>query len=237
MCPQRKDRCGTKQDVSFDKEGETSDLTVTGIKNGESCSFRIKAKCGAPGFKVKDASTAPADSYDATYVEYTDGDVSLDANTGRPKPGTSMTDQGKQTKGQKRPPRKDAQGNLIKSKEFGKADDDRKPPPLFADQAAQKDTYTEGGYGKPTTGTYDQAVKGFKTFGAMGQGDKKEGLKDRMEDKCKPRTQIVSVTATKDTTDSQTVLLEVGAFAFDTSSAMVLKSAASFVALYSMSQF
>ena len=188
--------------MSFDKSGETSDLTVTGIKNGESCSFRIKAKCGAPGFKVKDASTAPADSYDATYVEYTDKNVSEDSTTKRPKPDQKMTNQGKQTKGQKRPPRKDAQGNVIKSKDLGTADDDRKPPPLFADMTKQKDTYSDGGFGQPSSGTYDPSAKGYKTFGALGQGTKKEGLKDPAEKECEPRTQIVSVTAMKDTTDS-----------------------------------
>lgn len=121
---------------------------------------------------------------------------------------------------------------------MGKPDDDRKPPPAFQEKSKDKDTYTDGGYGKPSSGTYDPAAKGYKTFGTLGQGDKAEGAKDRTKDKCVSREQYVTITAKKDTTSSDTVLLEVGSFAFDTTSAMAIKAAAaSLLAAFSVSQF
>lgn len=121
---------------------------------------------------------------------------------------------------------------------MGKADDDRKPPPAFQDASKDKDTYTEGGYGKPSSGTYDPAEKGYKTFGTLGQGNKAEGAKDRTKGNCVAREQYVTITAKKDTSASDTVLLEVGSFAFDTTGAMAIKAAAaSLLVAFSISQF
>lgn len=237
ICPQRQKKCGSKQAVEFKTEGDKESITMKGLKKGESCTIKVRAKCGAPGFKLT-GGTGDSSKLDISYVEYNQGEVTEDSVTGRPKPTTSFTDQGKQGKGQKRPPRKDAQGNEIKSKDLGKPDDDRKPPPMGTDASKNKDTYSKGGFGKPSSGTYDPSVKGYKTFGTLGQGDKAEGAKDPTKDKCASRDQYVTVTAKQDLGDTDTVLLEVGSYAFDTSSAMAIKAvAASVLAAFSVSQF
>ena len=58
---------------------------------------------------------------------------------------------------------------------------------MFKDVSTLKDTYTDGGYGQPSTGTYDPKAKGYKTFGTLGQGKDKLGAKDRLANACKKR--------------------------------------------------
>jgi len=163
-----------------------------------------------------------------SYVEFDDDAVTMSGT--RPRPTTKFAQQGLQSSGQKRPPRKDSEGNLITSKKLGEADSDRKPPPMFKDPSTLKDTYSDGGYGQPSAGKYDPSVKGYKTFGTIGQGPDKKGLKDRMAKACKARTQYVTVSAKQDmvasgSAGSETVLLEVGSYAFDTAFAQALKAA------------
>ena len=173
------------------------------MKAGESCTYKLRAACGAPGFEIKDTTTSTAlDKIDVTYVEYDEDAVTKTRDGKRPSFKMSFKNQGKQGSGQKRPPRKDSEGNIITSKKLGEADTDRKPPPLFKDAKTLKDTYTDGGFGQPSTGTYDPKVKGFKTFGTLGQGKEKKGAKDRLAAACKKRMQYVTVTATKDFTAS-----------------------------------
>lgn len=204
------------------------------LEKGASCTYKIKAKCGAPGFQVKSGG----EKYDISYVEYDKDEVTMSSDGKRPKPTQSITNQGKQTSGQKRPPRKDSSGNEIKSKDLGAKDDDRKPPPMFQEASKDKDSYTAGGYGEPSSGTYDPTVKGYKTFGTTGQGTKAEGAKDRTKGECVEREQFVTITAKETTTASDTVLLEVGAYSFDTAGATAIKAAAAtLLAAFSVSQF
>ena len=52
------------------------------------------------------------------------------------------------------------------------------------------------GYGKPTTGDYAVANKGqYKTFGTLGQGSRKEGVKEIGSNSCEPRNMVVTVYA------------------------------------------
>lgn len=192
MCPQRAIDCGNEQYITFDKDGESKTITVKGLADGESCTFKIKAKCGAPGFRVLPDSTATLTNFDITFVEYTVTDPNSDGKLDQTAAFRSM---GKMGSGQKRPPRIDAQGNVISSKNLGEPDGDRKPPPMFADSTKQKDSYSSGGFGSKSSGTYDGAVKGFKTFGTIGQGDMKMGVKDNNEGECAGRFQLVTVTA------------------------------------------
>ena len=124
---------------------------------------------------------------------------------------------------------------MIASKSLGETDSDRKPAPLFTDESTQKDELTSGGYGAPTTGKYDASIKGYKTFGTEGQGSETLGAKDKNTSECKERYQMITVTATKDTTASDTVLLEVGTFGFDLSGAKALATSA--LVLLAISQF
>ena len=40
------------------------------MTTGESCTFKIKAACGAPAFKVKRSSTALDETFDVSFLEY-----------------------------------------------------------------------------------------------------------------------------------------------------------------------
>jgi len=72
---------------------------------------------------------------------------------------------------------------------------------------------TRGGFGKPTKGEYNTTDGGYKTFGSEGQGEGKEGLRGDSE-RCSKRQMYVTVTATENQSDSDTVLLEFGAYSF-----------------------
>jgi len=125
MCPQKQSQCGTDQNIEFAKEDEKKDITVTGLVAGDSCSYKVKAKCGAPGFKVKDETTANDDKLNVSFMEYqndkmqTSGQTTNTASdipqrkTGRPADDMPPRDQtfestGNQGKynGQEQPPRK-----------------------------------------------------------------------------------------------------------------------------------
>ena len=43
---------------------------MTGLTTGESSTFKIKAACGAPAFKVAYHSTATNQTFDVSYMEY-----------------------------------------------------------------------------------------------------------------------------------------------------------------------
>ena len=153
-------------------------------------------------------------------------------------PSGRVTDTGKQTSGQKRPARKDADGNEITAKKLGEADTDRKPAPLFSDPKTRKDKLESGGYGTLTSGTYDASLKGLKTYGTSGQGSEKKGVKDPTTAECADRWQLVTVTAKTDAASSDTVLLEAGSYSFDLTGATALKAfATSAAALFAVSQF
>ena len=58
MCPQKQSQCGETQEVVFTEVDEAAvDLEVTGLTEGESCTYKIKSSKGSPAFKVKDEST------------------------------------------------------------------------------------------------------------------------------------------------------------------------------------
>jgi hypothetical protein len=52
MCPQKQDNCGTNQTVTFTETGTESNLTVSGLSDGDSCTYIIKSSKGSPCFKV-----------------------------------------------------------------------------------------------------------------------------------------------------------------------------------------
>lgn len=85
------------------------------------------------------------------------------------------------------------------------------------------------GYGKPTKGSYNSDEKGYKTFGTEGQGENKEGCKDKDSSESSERGMYVTVTAVADQ-GSDTILLEVGNYDFldeyswDEASARVVKA-------------
>lgn len=75
------------------------------------------------------------------------------------------------------------------------------------------ETEAEEGYGEPTKGTYNADDKGYKTFGTTGQGENKEGVKDKDSENESNRVVQITVDALADQ-DSETILLETGNYEF-----------------------
>jgi len=71
MCPQKQAQCGETQEVEFTEVGDAEvDLEVTGLTEGESCTYKIKSSKGSPAFKVKDESTISDDKVEISYIEF-----------------------------------------------------------------------------------------------------------------------------------------------------------------------
>lgn len=70
MCPQNPKKCGDVQDIFFSHEGESQVVEIMGMQAGDSCTYKITADCGAPGFSID--STLNTTDYDVTYVEWND---------------------------------------------------------------------------------------------------------------------------------------------------------------------
>jgi hypothetical protein len=124
MCPQKQDKCGTKQEVDFEEVDEEEEMEVTGLEEGDTCTYTIKSKKGSPCFKVKDDSTIADSKVDITFVEFEEDKVetgTVDKGTdkspkeGMPKRDVSFEDSGDQGEdakgGQTKPARKKSDGS------------------------------------------------------------------------------------------------------------------------------
>ena len=96
MCPQKQEKCGTKQDVEFETIGSVEDLTVTGLEAGESCTFKIKSKKGAPAFRMKKDSTITNDKVEITFIEYEETEEVTLTVDGKPTKDQFYADSGSQ---------------------------------------------------------------------------------------------------------------------------------------------
>jgi len=68
--------CGNTQSVSVATEGATpTTVTVSGMARGDSCSYKVKSACGAPGFALKSESTATNAKVAISFMEFQDDKV------------------------------------------------------------------------------------------------------------------------------------------------------------------
>ena len=104
-------------------------------------------------------------------------------------------------KGQKNPPKKQANGT-VKDGEYNNGT-----------RGNASVNTTRGGGGNATKGTYNATSSGFKTFGTEGQGSSQQGL---LGDSavCSQRQQYLTVTASVDQNATETTLIEFGAYTF-----------------------
>jgi len=184
---------------------------------------------------LKDSSTTTGDKVEITYIEFekkkTKTGTKGDGATKAPEddmPPRDQTfgdsgDQGKSTKGeQKAPGRKKKDGSktegedVTKEKQFkknkeGDGNGEMKKRPEEGEM--KSDTTATEGYGVPTKGTYNAADKGYKTFGTTGQGENKEGVKDKDSTVEADRIVQITVEALADQ-GSDTILLETGNYEF-----------------------
>jgi hypothetical protein len=70
MCPFRRSSCGPNSQINFYLEKEDGAIHIIGLEKGESCSYNIESVCGAPSFKVDNAT-----GVEIFYNEWQQGDV------------------------------------------------------------------------------------------------------------------------------------------------------------------
>ena len=70
MCPQKQATCGTNQTVEFTETDAEANITISGMTNGDSCTFMLKSSKGSPAFKVSNESTISDSKVNITYIEY-----------------------------------------------------------------------------------------------------------------------------------------------------------------------
>lgn len=112
MCPQKQAKCGTVQEVDFQMEGEEDLISVRALANGESCTYRIKAQCGAPGLSQNDElTTADHTKYEITTMEFNEEVVVVEEGRDKPDKTVQFNDYGDGAKdGQRKPPFRDEEG-------------------------------------------------------------------------------------------------------------------------------
>lgn len=82
MCPTKKDKCGTNVENQFNNEGETAQLRVENLSAGETCVYKIKAECGAPGIQ----KTSGVDKTSIATIEYNEDNSSTSMDNTKQKP-------------------------------------------------------------------------------------------------------------------------------------------------------
>ena len=75
LCPQRQDKCGDKQSVEFSKEGDTTIVEPKDMSSGESCTYKVKSSCGAPGVEMKPESTATDQQVDISTMSFNSNEM------------------------------------------------------------------------------------------------------------------------------------------------------------------
>jgi hypothetical protein len=232
MCPQRQGKCGHNQTIEFPDEGNSTNVTITNLTEGESCTYRIKAKCGAPAFKEADDSEV--DNTTLLQVSFFEFNTDTYPETEESTNKTNVHHRGKMAPGKGLPPRDQSFENTgnngrFNGQEFpkrktkdGKWTDQGKIHGHGHDQEEDidmADTTAVVGYGEPTAGDYDLEVGGYKTFGTLGQGHDNKGLKNHNKHKCANREMFVSVVAIADQPANETLILDLSSNSFIVASA------------------
>jgi hypothetical protein len=115
FCPFKKDKCGNTSAVEFTNEvNETSEVELSNLADGDTCSYKVKSSCNAPGFRVTDETGMGDSEVEVSFVEYekrymTNGTADTYSN--------SETKQGRKSKqpSDDKPPRDSSFGSMGKS--------------------------------------------------------------------------------------------------------------------------
>ena len=97
MCPQRKDKCGEKQDLEFE-EGDSETVEVAGLELGETCTYKVKSNCGSPAFKIDDGTAI--DGLEFSFLEFEDDETEGDEETTKGKGKGKRPKEGMPSRGQ-----------------------------------------------------------------------------------------------------------------------------------------
>lgn len=197
MCPQRKGKCGGKQELDLPEEGTSETIEVVDLEQGETCTYKVKSNCGSPAFRVLEAGKS---GVNITFIEFEGSEVNRteggkghgkSPKKGMPSRNSSFEDSGDQGKymGQKKPPKRRDNGTVEDGEyidgmdEFGDMEGEGQRGPGGGDggrgphgggggggagSGGSHMNKTRGGYGNPTKGEYDTEQGGYKTFGTEG---------------------------------------------------------------------
>jgi hypothetical protein len=70
MCPQIEDTCGNKQSMALAAVDDTDSVAPTGFVHGDTCTYRSKTTCGAPGFELTAGSLVNDLEVEVTWFTY-----------------------------------------------------------------------------------------------------------------------------------------------------------------------
>lgn len=199
-CPQNQDKCGdlVVGDIEIAEAGETKTAKLMNMAVGDTCSFRMVVKCGAPVFDINEYKPAASGvDFKVTYLEF-DGNKADKVGKSKSKGQPSFGDKW---------PAKDAEFKFAGKAEKGKQKLPRKKGKKGGQDvtsgldATAADTAAEGeataGFGTPTWGFYNPAEGGFKSYGTNGQGKQKDGIRTKNDTKCRDRMMLITITAVK----------------------------------------
>jgi hypothetical protein len=68
--------------VEFTEAGETKELNISSMTDGDSCTYKIKASTCSPTFKLSDQSTVDDSQVEITFVEFDPYKVEISENAG-----------------------------------------------------------------------------------------------------------------------------------------------------------
>jgi len=78
ICPFVKEQCGSDQWVRLGSEGEIQKRAIRALEKGETCTYKIKASCGSPGFRSATGAdwVSKIGNFNVTWVEFETDDES-----------------------------------------------------------------------------------------------------------------------------------------------------------------
>jgi hypothetical protein len=56
MCPFYTDKCGSSRSFNYTNSSTAANVTVTNLENGDTCVYKVSAKCSVPSFTIKSSS-------------------------------------------------------------------------------------------------------------------------------------------------------------------------------------
>jgi hypothetical protein len=76
FCPQPKNKCGQKSEIDFSNNvNVTEDISIDSMEEGDVCTYKIKARGGAPAFQLKNETSTDCSKMEIKYVEYNEYNI------------------------------------------------------------------------------------------------------------------------------------------------------------------
>lgn len=76
FCPQPKNKCGQKSTIDFSNNvNVTEDVSISGMDEGDVCTYKIKARGGSPAIMLKNSTATDCNKMEIKYVEYNEYNI------------------------------------------------------------------------------------------------------------------------------------------------------------------